>query len=670
MSRSLLRSLVSLLSLAAVPAWAGVNVWTPIGPDGGNVFALTAAAQQAGVLYAGTSGGVFKSADGGASWSWSSRGLPGGVVSLAVAPSNNMVLYAGTFNDLFLSRDGGATWSTPPHRLQRPVLALAVDPRDARRVWAGTGSGVWWSRDAGAHWSLTTTDLIARVTEIALDPVHPDTVYAAVEALEDFGATGIVKSTDAGATWTLRNDGLEAALPFSEDSARLAVDPTAPNIVYAAFFSTFQGAPPGGATFRSTDGGATWQATPGGYPLAVDRNGAVYAGAFRSTDHGATWQQAATPPDAAQRYAAGTAGDGTLWAGTSRLGVFRSRDAAAAWESASRGLHATTITSIAIDPEQPRILYAGASETGIRKTLSTGASWRPADSGLVTGFLAYQLLAIAPHQPQTVYLAASSQGTDGRDFARSDDGGQSWTVLWEPAADVSFAPTEVVADPEDPDVVYLTGDNVGTDAAWCDLARSDDRGVTRHCLPPFNGVGGVPRLVLDPGSPSTLWALDQRGLWKTTDRGDHWTMLHSRGLEHAGQPRSLLIDPVHAGRLFLGTRNSASDDRPERIWRSDDNGLSWRPSSGGRLPASADVTDLLIDAQQPSILYAAVEHFPAALGAEDLSGVYWSTNGGKTFYPLVSGLPGHVVRLTQSPKNPRQLYAATPDDGIYAFTRN
>lgn len=667
MRRSLLKSLAVLFFLFAVPAWAGSNLWTPIGPDGGGILALAAAPRQTGVLYAGTAGGVFKSTDGGATWRWSSRGLRGGVVSLAVAPSNGSVVYAGTYENLFLSRDGGATWSLPAQPLGRPVLALAVDPRNARRVWAGTSNGLYWSRDAGASWWITTTDLIARVAEVALDPVHPGTVYAAVEALEDFGATGIVKSTDGGATWALRNSGLETAPPFFEESARLAVDPAAPNIVYASFFS----ASPDGVTYRSTDGGATWKATPGGYPLAVSRNGAVYAGALRSTDHGATWQQAAAPPDVAQRYAAAVTADGTLWAGTSHLGVFRSRDHAATWEPASRGLHATTITSIAIDPEQPRVIYAGAFEAGIWKTLSGGASWRRADSGLSIDFREYQLLAIPPLQPQTVYLAESSSGTGGRALARSDDGGRSWTVLWQPQLDAGFAPSGIVADPADPDVVYLLGENVGADSEPCLLSRSDDRGATRHCLPPFNGT--VQRnplqmvLVPDPSKPGTLWALDRRDvLWTTTDRGDHWTPIHPRGLEHAGEPRSLAIDPTHAGRMFLGTERTLQDDSGQRVWRSDDGGLSWVPAgSGGRLPAESQVTGLLIDAQQPSILYAVVEHYNGV----SLREVYWSTNRGMTFYPLVAGLVGSVLQLTQSPQNPRQIYAATANDGIYAFTR-
>ncbi|MBV8202713.1 MAG: hypothetical protein JOZ15_19015 [Acidobacteria bacterium] len=85
-----------VLAAAAGPARAGVNFWTPLGPDGGNVDALAAVPAQPGVLFAGSfGGGVFRSADGGASWVHASRGITDlTVTALAVDPRSPDTVYA------------------------------------------------------------------------------------------------------------------------------------------------------------------------------------------------------------------------------------------------------------------------------------------------------------------------------------------------------------------------------------------------------------------------------------------------------------------------------------------------------------------------------------------------------------------------------------------------
>ena len=649
MRRALALSFVVSICLAAAPAGAA-NVWTSIGPDGGQILALEADSRKPGVLYAGTGQGVFKSTDGGTTWLRASQGLMRrGVYDVAVAADSSVVYTSGE-GGIFVSRDAGATWSGP--RLHSAyTTSVAVDPHNARRVWASNIDFLYRSDDAGATWSEVYTGInITHARDIAVDPFRPDTLYAVSLAVQGYGVTQVIKSTDAGKTWVRLGGGLEPS--SDESSAQLAVDPTTPDLLYVSFDV---------ATWRSTDGGATWHRTEGGHPIAVDRQGVVYAGDMRSTDHGQTWQRAAALPAPPLCYAAG---DGTLWAGTNGLGVFRSRDRAATWESARRGLHATSVTSFAIDPERPRVIYAGAGVAGVLKTLSTGAGWRQVDSGLPASardYPAHHVLALDPRQPQTIYLAWD----DG--FARSDDGGEHWTALQENADDVLFDVSNVVVDPATPKVVYLNGTEVGAPDETCRLARSNDRGVTFRCLPPFRHTAG--RLILDAARPGTLWMMTWQPdrLWKSTDRGAHWTGIRLRGLANAGDPRSLAIDPSHDGRLFLGTDAEIGyGDRPERIWRSDDGGLSWRAWGRG-LPAASSVTQLLIDPKQPSIFYAAVLDNDYSFSPSDRSGIYWSRDGGRTFRP--AGLTGYVLQLTQDPKNPRKLYASIWGRGIYTWMR-
>ena len=657
---SLIPFVLSLcLGAAAVEA---ANPWTPIGPDGGQIQSLEADPQQAGVLYAGTMSGAFKSTNGGATWQRTSRGLKRGSISdLAVAPSDSSIVYA-VGNGVFVSRDGGASWSGPILDWSY-VLAVDVDPRDPRRVWIGTSAGLFWSPDGGITWAVADSDLIARVVDIAVDPFDSDTVYAAVSAMEDYGINGIVKSTDAGATWVALDEGPDAS--FSEDYAQLAVDPTTPGLVYASFYS-YGPVPP--ATWRSMDRGVTWHPTEGGFPLTVDRQGGVYAGAMRSTDHGQTWQTVTMPPDLTVRYAASASGDGTVWAGTFRLGVFGSRDRAATWQPARDGLHATWVPSFAIDAEQPRVIYAAAGMAGVYKSANAGAGWRRTDTDLPPGatdfdYFAHQVLGIDPRHPRTLYLWWNSGS-----FARSDDGGVHWTVLRD-ENDAQYDVSKILVDPTASQIIYVAGQGVGAPGEPCVLTRSADRGETFQCMPPFRRAGSfAKRPFFDPARPGTLWIPEARGrFWKGTSHGERWMSIRPRGLERAGDPLSLAIDPSSGGRMFLGTAYELSNDRPDRIWRSDDGGLTWKPWGRG-IPNNSRVTELLIDSRKSNILYAAVEQFADPLRPEDdASGVYWSRDGGKTFRP--AGLTGRVLQLSQDPKNPRKLYASLAVRGIYSWIR-
>jgi hypothetical protein len=299
---------------------------------------------------------------------------------------------------------------------------------------------------------------------------------------------------------------------------------------------------------------------------------------------------------------------------------------------------------------------------GVRKTLSSGLRWRPADSGLpitARGFHAWHLLTLDPRQPQIVYLAWF-QG-----FARSDDGGAHWTVLSDRGGD----PRLLLVDPAT-GAVYLSGSYLLD--GNCRLARSDDRGATFRCLPPFASVdsGTLPavRLTIDPHKPSTLWVAETRDrLWKSTDRGEHWTQIRPRGLQHAGDPGLLAVDPTRPGRLYRSTDRINHDAR-SGVWRSDDGGRSWRFGGAG-LPEWFWTGDLLIDPQRPSILYISVIDRNATFKSGDRSGVYWSRDGGRTFTPLRDGLPGRVLHLVQDPSDPHKLYAGTLDNGLYTFTR-
>ena len=112
--------------------------------------------------------------------------------------------------------------------MRTPPRILAIDPRDSQRLYAGVFRGVSRSTDGGRTWSLSTNGFPTRdaVLDIEIDLEAPDTLYALTSA------SGVFKSTDAGATWRTVGPGLEGV-----QSRDLFLDPHDRSTLYVATLS-------------------------------------------------------------------------------------------------------------------------------------------------------------------------------------------------------------------------------------------------------------------------------------------------------------------------------------------------------------------------------------------------------------------------------------------------
>lgn len=146
--------------------------------------------------------GVYKSTDGGTTWSAINSGLPAlpMVNALALDPLSSSTLYAGTISGLFKSLDGGNTWNSVGSPLNNDaVVALAINPQDSSTLYVSTnGSGVFESSDGGATWSAINVGLPANaiVWQLAIDPQPPFTLYGST-------GSGILSFTQTSSTCTL-----------------------------------------------------------------------------------------------------------------------------------------------------------------------------------------------------------------------------------------------------------------------------------------------------------------------------------------------------------------------------------------------------------------------------------------------------------------------------------
>src|SRR5438094_4379086 len=158
----------ALLVTGSRAAEGGINSWTSNGPNGVPIRALAIDPVTPATLYAGTDAGLFKSTNGGGSWSAVNTGLNQIASVLAVDPQTPTTLYAGTAGGVFKSTDGGGSWSAVNTGLPNySYYYLSIDPPTARKRQAqatlyvvGTRfAGVYKSTNGGGSWSAVNTDL-------------------------------------------------------------------------------------------------------------------------------------------------------------------------------------------------------------------------------------------------------------------------------------------------------------------------------------------------------------------------------------------------------------------------------------------------------------------------------------------------------------------------------
>jgi uncharacterized protein (TIGR03437 family) len=218
------------------------------------VYSITVDPTNPQTLYLGMSQGLYKSTDGGNHWTTLLQGPPPqaphpGILlspeSVAVDPSHPQTVYFSSIdNGIYKSTDGGTTWSPAGAGAGGIAFMIAIDPANTTTLYAATGNGLYKSTDGAATWNATplvaAPNAIFSVRSVVLDPSTPSTVYAGT-------SSGVMKSLDAGVTWTALTNGFSQSL----DITTLIIDPVNPKTLYATTTINF-------APYRTTDGGAHW----------------------------------------------------------------------------------------------------------------------------------------------------------------------------------------------------------------------------------------------------------------------------------------------------------------------------------------------------------------------------------------------------------------------------
>jgi photosystem II stability/assembly factor-like uncharacterized protein len=382
-----------------------LSTWTPVSVAGGNeVWSLTFISDT--IWSAGAEG--FTSTNGGASWSpVSTAGLQPGwredTKAFAIDPSNPDVIYAGDLGHaMFKSSDGGATWSKTNEGLAAVVpKGLAVCPTDIDTIYAETYAlGVLKSSNGGYSWRSLDIGKGGFAKPLAVDPVTPTRVYMGDQAS---GYLPIQISEDAGDTW----HEVTATLPvtwsgWNADILKVAPHPNISGTILAgtSFLLSFALPDAGterGAIYISDDYGEHWEYMGPTQPIsgvvefaydAVDPN-LVYAatnrtGLWKSTDGGASWGQVTSLPGDPKITSVATHPDipNTVYTRSEepphwKPTLYVSRDAGENWEELPACDECGGLLFAPPEREKPPYtLYAGpGSPHGLFRSMDGGYTW-------------------------------------------------------------------------------------------------------------------------------------------------------------------------------------------------------------------------------------------------------------------------------------------------------
>jgi len=450
--------------------------WNEIGPDnvGGRTRAMIIDRNNTQHMFAGAvSGGLWESFDGGLNWQKNSGffSIPDVNINIAsMAQASNGDLYVGTGEGMYYffgtgaggfigggvykSVDGGATWSVlsatvPPTANNATanwvaVNKIVVDPNDPNHVFASTNKGLRVSSDGGQTW-VTPAGLPATGESSDVDVPGNGTVITTASGKP-------WRSTDNGASFTNVGTSAQGFINSSLSRTEIGVAPSDPNFVYA-FCASNTGALAG--VYVSINGGATWQQAAGAgnaqfepfgtgqgdydNVVEVDPNNkfrAIFGGVelwdfelVQTNPVGGQWTRRALEFPASLFNPWYVHSDkhvilyhptapGTIFVGTDG-GVFRSQNDGATWTPMNNGYNVTQAYSVAIDPFAPNRDRAmiGTQDNGTQyvngagNTLMSSFSTSGGDGGHCDISLLFPGATF-----QTVYYGATS---------RSNNGGQS-----------------------------------------------------------------------------------------------------------------------------------------------------------------------------------------------------------------------------------------------------
>ncbi|MBI1798485.1 MAG: hypothetical protein HYR73_02235 [Candidatus Eisenbacteria bacterium] len=650
----------------------GTN-WTPIFDNNGiySIGALALDPNNSSTLYVGTGeanssvdsydgNGLYRSTDAGQSWLLLGLEATRRIGRVAVDPSNSSRIFVaamgtqfstGPDRGLYRSEDGGASWSqvlfvsdstgacdvviNPAHP---ETLYCATWERVRRYTYRrayGPECGIWRSADHGSTWTLLAGGLPAPSNDVgriglAIAPSRPSTVYAQIVSGVSLGYVGLgfYRSLDGGQNWTRRDVGnfsgnFGGNPGFGWYFGDVVVDPANADIVYSL----------GVSLIRSSDGGANWSfmgsTHADQHALWIDpvtaghQYGGNDGGFFSTVNGGGGWTKSvdlpitqfyagAIDPSNSSRLLGGTQDNNTLqtstgpgsWTvmlggdgfqclvdptnplivfaeyqfGSYGAGLQRSTNGGTAFGSPSGFVGSDRFnwdSPIAMNPRNHNVLLMGSQR--VYKSTNNGLSY-----AIVSGDLTKNLPASLTFSTLSTLEISNADtslyyaGSDDGKVWRSNNGGGSWTDI-SAGLPVRYV-TRVATDPANANVVYVTVSGFEQDEHAAHVYRSVDQGANWTSISTNLPNAPANDLIVDPADSNTLYLATDVGVYATRNLGGGWFPLGF------GMPEVEVVDDLT---LHAPTRTLVAATHGRSQWKLDLSGLPVAASGAVPPPALA-----------------------------------------------------------------------------------
>lgn len=602
--------------------------------------------------------GVYKSEDGGDSWTNMGLKTSEHIGMITVDPNNSDVVYVAAYGPvwsvggergIYKTTDGGKNWKRILYVSERTGFnEIHMDPRDnkvlyatahqrIRKQWTylggGPESGIYKSTDAGASWNKINKGLPSgdkgRIG-MGISPANPEFIYAVVEAQE--GKGGFYKSTNRGASWQKMNSVTTSGNYYQE----VVCDPVDANRVYLN--NTFtQVTTDGGKTFKNRgerskhyDNHALWIDPKNPLHHLEGTDGGVY----ETFDRGNTWRFFPNLP-VTQFYKVTVDNDYPFYnvaGGTqdnySLVGPSQN--------FSDHGVHSfewlVTVTGdgfeSAIDPVDPNIVYAQAQYGSLaridkRSGESVRITPKPRAGEAQYNFNWDAPLLISRHNHKTLYFASNK-------LFKSTDRGDSW---------------EVISDDLDQNIDRNKWPLMGK---WWPMDAVAKNGSTSR-------YGAIVSLAESRLQQGLIYAGTDDGQISITENdGKTWRKVNS----FPGVPANTYVYDLIASKhdvnvVYAAFNNHKSGDFKPYVYRSADKGKTWTNISSN-LPEKGAVYALEQDHGKAEILFAGTEY-----------SVFVSLDEGKHWKELAAGLPTANIRDMAIQERENDLVLATFGRGFY-----
>ncbi len=621
------------------------------------------------ILYTVSENGIFfKTTNHGDSWSPISEnyyfeGYTTIEMALAVHPTNPDIVYYGTDNKLWKTTDGGVTWTNILTVMDLDPTAFAIHPTNPNIIYLSAGPGIYKTTD-GTNFSIIRA---GKAWDLKMKTDDPTTLFA---ICKNGNKSDFYKSTDSGATWSASISGWFANAQDYDGGGRMTVSTGNPNLIYCFILGRVTGdnvANPFVGVAKSTDAGATWSQpvtwnNRKGMQVHYDfrvcsievsdaNDNLVLCGnldSYRTTDGFATvmTNPVSGQHEDQQQYMFN--GPNDFWV-TSDGGIDLYNSTLTSRSSKARGVAGTDFWYF---------------DQGWNEDTRAGSYYHNGASGYREGYPNNEFLGFGSGEPSAAYISVLNPAKmwfegiiDGRSLPSTITGQMDEFFYGKYPNDGvgNYERSELVIHPQYLNTHLLGRDNV--------LWKTTDGGNSFTAVYTFGSSAAniVTDIEISRANPNVMLVgqLIKSGssytsgkLWKTTDGGLTFTEIAQPANAPTADGIFIAMDPLNVDNIWIAYNRTNSN---YKVFKSTDGGASWTNLTTSLLNGLLPMALMHVGGTDGGI-YLAVKHT-----------VFYRNNSHSDWQPANMGLPARIGNRYLRPfYKAGQIRMATGDRGLWS----